>query len=571
MLKSRKIISANPLVVLALGVTLLGAQPQQPTFRSATELVEVTVTVVDQQGHAVAGLKPGDFVVLDSGKPRPVAVFHFDGGRAAPAAAAAPAATLPAGTFTNRPALTDDAPRNVTALVLDNINTTPLQSVRARAQAVRYLRTLAPQTVTAVYLLGEHLYVLHDFTDDAAALRERIERADLPSATGWEMDERQAIVEAEAFLRWWPEHDQEFAKEFMHDSLRADAMADAAIRRDRTERSLRQIEALGTHLAGIPGRKSLVWIGGGFSMVAVTESRGRQAFGTYISTPDLQETSEEQVRQVSRRLAQQDIVLYIVDAHYLEAPSDTRAQSRQPVPPPGRGNPFELSMDMAATSRDTRSAMQTMAAITGGRYFYPNDVTSGVDNVVADLQGSYTLGFYLPEKPDNRWHKLTVQVKRPGLSVRYREGYLADSHIAQPTTWTDATWRSAFSNPLGSATIPLTAKCTRTPGGEVRVAVSVDTLALQFRPDGEALKANLEILISDNAADGWARASRSTVTSTVPAAQWEAARQQPTRFDRTWKPAADATALRVIVHDLNSGRYGSLDVPLKKVPPDRPK
>ena len=57
--------------------------------------------------------------------------------------------------FTNRPALTDNAPRNVTALVLDNINTTPLQGVTARAQAMRYLRTLAPQTVTAVYLMAE--------------------------------------------------------------------------------------------------------------------------------------------------------------------------------------------------------------------------------------------------------------------------------------------------------------------------------------------------------------------------------------------------------------------------------
>jgi hypothetical protein len=348
-------------------------------------------------------------------------------------------------------------------------------------------------------------------------------------------------------------------------------MADAAIRRDRTERSLRQIEALGTHLAGIPGRKSLVWIGGGFSMVAVTESRGRQAFETYYSTPELQENSEEQVRQVSRRLAQQDIVLYIVAAQYLEAPSDTRAQSRQRVPQPSRANPFQLSMDMAATSRDTTSAMQTMAAVTGGRYFYPNDVTSGVDNVVADLQGSYTLGFYLPEKPDNRWHKLTVQVKRAGLSVRHREGYLADSHVAQPTTWTDATWRSAFSNPLESAAIPLTAECTRMPAGELRVTVSVDTPALQFLPDADRLKANLEVLISDNAADGWARASRSAVTSTVQTAQWEARRQQATRVDRTWKPAADATALRVIVHDVNSGRYGSLDVPLKKVPPDHPK
>jgi VWFA-related protein len=550
------------LVALGLGVAMLGARQQPPTFRAATRLVEVSVTVVDKKGNAVAGLGAADFVVLDEGKPQPVELFHFEGGRAAPAAAAA-APTLPPGTFTNRPAIADDAPRGVAALVLDNINTTPVQGVTARAQMTRYLRTLAPHTITAVYLMAEKLYVLHDFTDDAAALRAKVEKAALPTPTAWEMDGRQAIVEAETFLKMFGDDPatQEVMKGVASFALRAEAMADAQVRRDRMERSLASMEALGAHLAGIPGRKSLVWIGGGFSMVAVTASQSQK-------TPELLETFEEKVRQVSRRLAQQGVVLYIVDAHRLEAPSDLRAQSVQPVPQRGRGN-FELLMDTAAVSNDTRPAMQSMASITGGRYFYPDDVTSGVDKVLGDLQGSYTLGFYMSEKPDDKWHKLKVQVKRPGLTVRHREGYLADSHLAQPAKWTDAMWRSAFSNPLGSPAIPLTATCTRTESGEVAVTVLADTGTLQFVPDGENLKADLEILIGDRTSDGLTHASRSTVTRTVPADRWEAARREPTRYDGTWKPAADVTGLRVIVRDVNSGRYGSLDVALGKVPRDR--
>jgi VWFA-related protein len=556
------VTTVGHLAVLGLGVALLSAQ-QEPTFHAVTRLVEVTVTVMDNKGSAVAGLQPTDFVVLDEGKPRQVALFRFDGGPAAPAAGAA-APKLPWGTFTNRPVLTDNAPRNVTAVVLDTINTTPLQGVTARAQAMRYLRTLAPRTVTAVYLMAEKLHVLHDFTDDQTALRERLERAELPTPTAWETDDRRSIVEAEMFLKTFSDDDPSKPNilSLLNNALRADAMADAAIRRDRMERSLAQIEAIGKHLAGIPGRKSLVWIGGGFSMMAVTASLSQR-------TPELLETSEGQVRQVSRRLAQQGIVLYIVDAHYLEAPSDTRPQSRQTVPQRGRGN-FELYMDTAAMSSDTKSAMQTMASITGGRYFYPNDLTSGVDKVVADMQGSYTLGFYAPEKPDDKWHKLTVHVKRAGLSVRHREGYLADSHVAQPVKWTDAMWQTALSNPIWSSAIPLTVACRRLLSAEVAVTVLVDTPALQFLPDGENLKANVEVLIGDRAAEGFAHASRYTVTSTVPATQWEAARQRATRYDGKWRPTADATVLRVIVHDVNSGRYGSLDVPLDTVPWDRP-
>ncbi len=565
MLNSR--VTARSLAAVALGAVVLSAQPQQPTFRTATRLVEVTVTVVDRKGNAVAGLEPADFVVRDEGKPRAVDLFSYDGARAGPAAGT-PEATLPAGTFTNRPVLAESAPRNVTALVLDHINSTGLQGVTARAQAMRYLRTLAPQTVTAVYLLGEHLYVLHDFTDDATALRERLETVTLPTATAWETDERQAVVQAEAFVRVFGVYEPEVAVEFMRNKLRADAMADAAVRRDRRERSLAQIEALGAHLAGIPGRKSLVWIGGGFSMVAMATTVPTRS--DMRPMPEILETSEAEVRQVSRRLAQQGIVLYVVDAHYLEAPSDIRPQSPQNAPIAGRGN-FDMVQHTASMSSDTRSAMETMASITGGRYFHPNDVTAGVHKVLNDLQGSYTLGFYVPEDPDDKWHKLKVEVKRSGLSVRHREGYLAVREVAQAQTWTDETWWAAFSNPLGSSAIPLTAVCTRTPSGELAVAVSVETAALQFLPDGESLKASLEILIGDRTAEGLAGATRSAVTRTVPATQWDAVRQQATRCEATWKPAAGATVLRVIVHDVNSGRYGSVDVQLNKVPWDRPR
>ncbi len=559
-------VTARSMAAIALGAVVLSAQAQEPTFRSATRLVEVTVTVVDKKGNAVTGLGAADFVVLDEGKARPVALFSFDGPRVG-AVRRPPEAPLPAGTFTNRPVLAESAPRNVTALVLDHINTTPLQGVTARAQAMRYLRTLAPQTVTAVYLLADQLYILHDFTDDAAALRARLETAKLRPPTAWETDERREIVEAETFVKMFPEQDRLLAIELMVQKMRADAIADAAVRRDRRERSLAQIEALGAHLAGIPGRKSLVWIGGGFSMAAVTTSAGKVTPQGHVGTPELLETSEKEVRQVSRRLAQQGVVLYIVDAHYVEAPSDTRPESRQTVPQTGRGN-FELLMATRATSSDTRSAMQMMASVTGGRYFYPNDVTSGVEQVLGDLQGSYTLGFYVPEKPDDKWHKLKVQVKRSGLTLRFREGYFADSGVLQPVPWAEETWRTAFSNPLGSSAIPLTAVCRRTPAGEVAVTVSADSRALQFLPDGEGLTAKLEILIGDRLADGVGRATRSVVTSTVPAADAEAARQEPTRIDAVWKPGAEAIAVRVIVHDANSGRYGSVDVQLNKVPWD---
>src|SRR6187549_524537 len=48
---------------------------QQPTFRTAVDLVHFGVAVVDKQGKPVTGLKAEDFQVLENGKPQSLKYF----------------------------------------------------------------------------------------------------------------------------------------------------------------------------------------------------------------------------------------------------------------------------------------------------------------------------------------------------------------------------------------------------------------------------------------------------------------------------------------------------------------
>src|SRR5262249_20824412 len=194
---------------------------------------------------------------------------------------------------------------------------------------------------------------------------------------------------------------------------------------------------------------------------------------------------------------------------------DEGALAGPPLPPGGRGR-FEPQMDTEAASNDPRPAMELMANITGGRYLHnTNDLTTGFKQTYADMQGSYTLGFYLAGDPDDKWHKLKVRVKKSGVDVRNREGYLADSAPTQPTAWTAETWRSAFGKPVASTVIPLTARLGRTPTGEVVLILRVDPNALQFHPDGDNLKAELEIGIADRAPDGSMHSTRAPFAASV--------------------------------------------------------
>jgi hypothetical protein len=332
-------------------------------------------------------------------------------------------------------------------------------------------------------------------------------------------------------------------------------MANAAARRSRMERSLAAMESLGRHLAGIPGRKNVVWIGGGFSMFSLTGSLGMGAHGGA-------EDFEAKVRQTSQRLAQQGVVLYIVDSKGIEMPPDTSAAYRAPLPVRGRGR-FEPQMDAENISNDPRSAMGLMASVTGGRYLYnTNDLTAGFKQTVADLRGTYTLGFYAPEEPDNKWHKLKVRVSRSGVNVRHREGYLADAASPQPVEWSDEMWRAAISNPLGSSAIPLTANCEAAPAGELVLSLTIDANSVHFYPDGEDLKADLQIAVADRTQDGYGRPHLTKITASVPASKWQDARAHGVPYGRQWKPGSDVTAARVVVRDMRTGQYGTLDVPL---------
>ena len=67
-----------------------------------------------------------------------------------------------------------------------------------------------------------------------------------------------------------------------------------------------------------------------------------------------------------------------------------------------------------------------MADITDGyAIIHPAELESGLRRIVADLSSYYLVGYYSNAKPDGKFHKITVRVKRPNVQVRARSGYLA--------------------------------------------------------------------------------------------------------------------------------------------------
>ena len=537
-------------VVLPLAASFPAAgQEQMPTFRSTTRLVEVNVTALDKKGDPITDLKAEDFQIQASGKSKKLALFRFEGEQQKTPEPEA----LPPGVFTNRVEATPGPPRNITALVLDTLNTKPEYNAPVRAQMLRYLQVLAPETRVAVYSMSAQLQVLHDFTDDLDSLRERLGKAMLGMQMQHEVDIDSAVVDAEALLNVF---DDAGLEEILRVSLEVDLLANAASQRNRLLRSLDAMDALGRHLAGIPGRKSLIWITGGFSMLIVSGEMGSGTRGQM-------ESYENAVRETARQLAQRGVSLYIVDAAGLQQQMELKPTRRTAVRR-GRGR-FEGYQQTAEITADPRSTMEMMASITGGRYLNEtNDMARGFRQAVNDVKGSYTLGFYDDSEPDDKWHQLKVKVKRSGVRLRHRQGYLAQEWADGSQNWTPDTWQRTILNPIGSSAIRLTATCNPVQDGDlgsVDLELNIETDNLRFREDGGKMLGDIEIMIANRTAEGMMLSFRETAEISVPASEWGQAQERGVQFTRRWTPDDDTLGARILVRDTFTSEYGTLDLP----------
>ena len=188
----------------------------------------------------------------------------------------------------------------------------------------------------------------------------------------------------------------------------------------RMNQTTASLEALGNHLAGIPGRKNLIWITGG---IPILTQGARDRWVNSYST---------QVRGVAQRLATQGIAVYPVQATGLKVGflgTSTVAEGTS------RGQSENMHLRPMTRENDLRvwSTMDVLADVTGGRAFRnTNDLTAGVSAAASDARGSYSVGFYVPDNTDNRWHEFDVRVSRPGVRVLHRKGYMSLAPVKQP-------------------------------------------------------------------------------------------------------------------------------------------
>ncbi len=83
------------------------------------------------------------------------------------------------------------------------------------------------------------------------------------------------------------------------------------------------------------------------------------------------------------------------------------------------------------------NALTTIAENTGGRVFIPTlgaSLDHAFEEIVHELRTQYMVAYYPREVPASRdrFHRVTVQMSRPGLRISTRSGYYGESEPGQP-------------------------------------------------------------------------------------------------------------------------------------------
>lgn len=519
------------------------AQEPAPTFRTSTRLVEASLSVTDSSGRPILGLTKADFTVTAGGRARPVAFLQFDG----VSRVNHNVAPLPRYVFTNRPEHQAAVARNVTAIVIDTLNSSLPDELRLRAQLLRYLRTLPPDSRVALYQLSNSGFrVLHDFTANPEDLRRRINALSLHRLPTAENDLASLTADAQALVSALGESGPQM-QEVLDRMLAAEREQAGRIKTDRLQAAFTSMMALASHLSAVPGRKNLIWAGGGLPLI--------QVIGNLTAHDPHNQIIhfENWIQSAARRLAAANVVLYYFDTRGIIAPShDASGQT-----------PRYIS-DAVRLTEDARIGTSLLTKLTGGRYInYSNNVATAIETVEADQRAGYTVAFYADDAPSSAWIPLTIKVNRIGARLHHREGY----QVA-PDSPGKEQMRAALTNPLGSTGVLMNARCEPDPEGgpgSVRLFVQIDAETVPLMEAGGNRTGTIEITVADVSAEGRVDPHSETAKLRIPAADWPRTLREGLPYVRRWTPGFEAARVRVLVRSLDSGQHGALDISLPNV------
>ncbi len=522
---------------LLFAIECLNAQQATPvpadnapttTLSTTTELVLVPVQVKNGNGPML-GLKKEDFILRSDKQVEPIRVFEeWSSSTATPPAHTAPAAS--ANSFSSVPP--GGLPQQLLIIAIDLVNTPFLEQGRAKQQLLKYLSEDLPQQPFALVAITRNgLRQIHSFSSNSAVLVDALRRMQ-SSTTKDEM--------------------QELTLESGDVGQMATAMAEAQLFQAYAEKiaartTLAALEQIAQAYAGVPGRKSVIWLTGGIS--PILSSPLEQGIG--LDT-DLLDDFERAFSAMNTA----NIAIYPVNLNGIGGGNRGGRQINGSIAP----------QSAAGFADDRTFGIKVLANKTGGKWCTAmTELKTCIDQAVEDSASYYLLGFYVPQKGRKPgWHKLDVKLVSGDGSVRSRTNYYLASRLEPTPKEVASVMRDAANARIDYTGLAFTVDRLPDPNGNtstamLRIRVPASSVV---SPEGDKKTLSYDVGVVPLKADGDLVTNIKVTRLDLNPAQTENSLNHGWIITEPSPPLSSAAAVKYIIRDNGTGRIGSVTVPL---------
>lgn len=493
--------------------------PEDDTFFEAVDVtvVNVDVFVTDKKGVPITGLTVDDFEVFED--KRPVAVTNFyavenrlpvvERSVAEPERADGEAVPTPV----NMPTIPLFEERNQLNLIvyIDNFNIRPFNRNRVFRRLRSFLRehTTADDRVMLV-TYDRTLKVRQAFTNKANLINSALFELEDHSGHGVHADSERLRVQREIMEA------EEVADALMHLRPFVESM------HNDLNFTIDAMTNIVDSLAGLPGRKALLYVSDGLAMKPGEEFfyLVQQKFHyTAVMTEMMNWDLSRDFRRLGNKANSNRVTFYTIDAGGL------RTFSQSSVEVAEAGDPGMSTFVDSIYIQNLQEPLRFLADMTGGfAIVNTNDVGKDLTKLASDLNTYYSIGYSPAHRGDGRLHKIEVKLKEPkGRRIRYRTTYRDKPINAQMADSTLAALRYGFETNNMGLRLEVGSATQRQDGlfvVPVKLAIPIDSLVLLPRSDHYYGRTRLYFGAIDNE-DAMSEVSDLELPIRIPQGQFE--------------------------------------------------
>jgi VWFA-related protein len=438
-------------------------------------LVNIEVMVVDKNGQPVSGLTRDDFVLRVDGDPVDITNFFAveDGKRVVPEDEAAAAGGDTAADGEESPnaapaALTGPEDHRFVVVFVDNGSISPPHRKRVFDELRKHLdHLMEPADRVMVVAQDGDLRIEQPFTSDPQAVTAAIERMSKVTGRGALRFMEPHLIQRDIEAGEAPPGADVLAvgttpspggplgqSTYPIDARRTLSRVSGYAQSGLAEghRTLKVLKRFVDSLAGLPGRKAIVYVSDGLELTPGEYlfriwdykygSIANQVVGiANIDTEIDRYRLDDSFNDLIARASANRVAFYTVEGGSERGVGDVSAET-----------PVAVIDTLARTAdSDREESLRALAYETGG---VPLLNSSGVKGLLAqldrDFSNYYSLGYPSPHQGDGKYHRVQVEVQREGLRARFLEGYRDKDSDDRMTDETLATLlHDVGENPLG--------------------------------------------------------------------------------------------------------------------------